>query len=108
MAFMGGMAVAVVDVVDMIAVGDGDMSATFPMIVIVTGMFGVALDAALVEVPVVRGVKVAVVDVVDMVPVGDGDMSATVTMRVGVVGVLDVGGGHDCSSCECRMASLTM
>ena len=108
MAFMGGVAVPVVDVVDVIVVGDGDMSATFPMSVIVSGMLGVALGAALIEVPVVRGVKVAVVDVVDMVPVGDGDMSATVTMRVGVAGVLDVGGGHGCSSCECRMASLTM
>ena len=106
--FMGGMAVPVVDVVDVIVVRDGDMSAGFAVGVIVSGVLGVALGAALIEVPVVRGVKVAVVDEVDMVPVGDGDVSATVTMHVGVVGVLDVGGGHGCSSCECRMASLTM
>jgi hypothetical protein len=102
------MAVPVVDIVDMVIVGDGDMSAAFPVGVIVSGVLGVALGGALVEVPVVGGVKVPVVDVVDMVAVGDGDMSAAVTVLVGVVSMLDVGGGHGFSSCECRIASLTM
>lgn len=106
--FVGGMSVPVVEVVDMIVVGDGHMSAAFPVGVIVSWVLGVALSGALVEVSVVGGVKVPIVDVVDMVAVGDGDMPAAVTMNVGVVGVLEVRGGHGCSSCECRMASLTM
>jgi hypothetical protein len=107
-AFVGGMAVSIVEVVDMIVVGDGDMSAAFPVGVIVPGVLVVALVGALVEVPVVGGVKVPVVDVVDVVAVGNGDMSATVPVDMGVVGVLGVIGGHGCSSWECRMASLTM
>ena len=67
----------------MIVVGDGDMSAAFPVGVIVSRMLGVALGGALVEVPVVGGVEMPVVDVVDMVAVGDGDMSAAVTVDVG-------------------------
>ena len=107
-AFVGGMAVSVVEVVDVIVVGDGDMSAAFPVGVIVSWVLGVALSGALVEVPVVGSMEMPVVDVVDMVAVGDGDMPATVTMNMGVVGVLEVRSGHGCSSWECRMASLTM
>ncbi len=107
-AFVGGVAVPVVDVVDVVAVGDGDMSAAFAVGVVVSRVLGVALGGALVEVPVVGGVQVPVVDVVDVVAVGNGDMPAALTVDVGVVGVLDVCGGHWCSSCECRMASLTM
>jgi len=107
-AFVGGMAVPVMDVVDVVAVRDGDMSAAFAVGVVVSGVLGVVHGAALVEVPVVGGVQVPIVDVVDMIAVGDGDMSTSLTMHVSVVGVLDVGGAHWCSSCECRMASLTM
>jgi hypothetical protein len=92
--FVGGMAVPVVEVVDVIVVGDGDMSAAFPVGVIVSGVLGVALCGALVEVPVVGGMKVPVVDVVDMVAMGDGYMSAGFTVNMGVSGVLAVGGGH--------------
>jgi hypothetical protein len=106
--FVRGMAVPVVDVVDVVAVGDGDMSAAFPVGVIVSRVLGVALDGALIEVPVVGGVKMPVVDVVDVVAVGDGDMSAAFPVDMGVVGVLEVSSGHGCSSWECRMASLTM
>jgi hypothetical protein len=107
-AFVGGMAVPVVDVVDVIVVGDGDMPAALPVGVIVSGVLAVAVGGAFVEVSVVGGVKVPVVDVVDMVAVGDGDMPAALTVHVGVVGVLLMGGGHGCSSWECRMASLTI
>jgi hypothetical protein len=102
------MAVSVVEVVDVIVVGDGDMSAAFPVGVIVSWVLGVGLIVAFVEVPVVGCMKMPVVDVVDMVAVGDGDMTAAVTMNMGVVGVLGVSRGHGCSSWECRMASLTM
>ena len=93
-AFVGGVSVSFVDVVDVVVVGDGDMSAAFPVGVIVCLMLGVVLGGALVEVPVVGDVKVPFVDVVDVVVVGDGDMSAAFTVDVTVVGVLDVGGGH--------------
>ena len=56
----------------------------------------------------VSGVAVPVVDVVDMVAVGDGNMPAALSVNMGVVGMLFMGGGHGCSSWECRMASLTM
>jgi hypothetical protein len=107
-AFVEGMAVPVVDVVDVVAVGDGDVSTAFPVNVIVSRVLGVALGTALVEVSVVGGVKVPVVDVVDVVAVGDGHVAATISVNVHVVGVLGVDGGHRCSSWACRMASLTM
>jgi len=93
-AFVGGMAMPVMDVVDVVVVWDGDMPAAFPVGVIVSRVFGVAVSGALVEVPVVGGVKMSVVDVVDVVAVGDGDVSAAVTVDVGVSGVLEVSGGH--------------
>jgi hypothetical protein len=102
------MTVAVVEVVNVVVMGDGDMSTAVPVGVLVLGVLGVGLRGALVEVPVVGGVQVSIVDVVDMVAVGDGDMSASDTVDMGVAGVLEVRGGHGCSSCECRMASLTM
>jgi hypothetical protein len=40
-SFVGGMAVSVVDVVDMVAVGDGDMPATVTMNMGVVGVLGV-------------------------------------------------------------------
>ena len=107
-AFVGGVAVPVVDVVDVVAVGDGDMSTAFPVGVIVSRVLGVTLGGALVEMPLMGSVKVPVVDVVDMVAVGDGDMPAAVTVDMGVVGVLEVSSAHGCSSWECLMASLTM
>ena len=55
---------SVVEVVDVVVVGDGDMSAALPVGVIVSQMLGVALAGALVGVPVVGGVQMAVVDVV--------------------------------------------
>jgi hypothetical protein len=107
-AFVGGMAVPVVQVVDVIVVGDGHMSTAFSVGVIVSGVLGVALDGAFVEMPVVGSVKVPVVDVVDMIAVGDGYVPAAFTVNMGMVGVLDVSSAHGCSSWECRMASLTM
>jgi hypothetical protein len=68
--------------------------------VIVSGVLGVALGGALGDVSVVSGVEVPVVEVVDMVPMGDGYVSAAVTVDMCVVGVLEVGGGHGCSSWE--------
>jgi hypothetical protein len=102
------MSMPVVDEVDVIIVGDGDVPAAFSVHMVVSGMLGMPLGGALVEVPVVGGVQVPVVGVVDMVAVGDGDVPAAFSVHMGVARVLDVGGGHGCSSWECRMASLTM
>src|SRR5580692_7961453 len=102
------MAVPFVEVVDVIVVRDGDVSAAIPVGVIVSRVLGVVLDGALVEVPVVCRMKVPVMDIVDVVAVRDRDMPAAIAVHVGVAGMLDVWGGHDCSSWECRMASLTM
>jgi hypothetical protein len=107
-AFVGGMAMPIMDVVDVVAMRNGDMSAAFPVGVIVSGVLGVVLGGALVEVSVVGGVQVPVVDVVDVVAVRNRDMSAALTVHMGVVRVLGVSGGHWCSSCACRMASTTM
>jgi hypothetical protein len=73
-------------------VGDGYMSAPVTVNMGVTGVLGVALGGAFVEVPVVGDVNVPVMEVVDVVAVGDGDMSAAVTVNMGVAGVLEVGG----------------
>jgi hypothetical protein len=107
-AFVRGMAVPVMEIVDVIVVGNADMSAAFAVSVVMAGVLRVALSGALVEMSLVSGVKMPVVDVVDMVVVGYGHMSTALTVNVGVVGVLEVGGGHECSSWECRMASLTI
>ncbi len=107
-AFVKGVAVPVVYVVDVVVMRDTDVSAPLAVVVVVAGMFGVGVSGALVEVPVVGGVEVPVMGIVDMVAVGDGDVAAAVAVYVGVVGVLLVGGSHGCSSWECRMASLTM
>jgi len=107
-AFVKGVPVTVVDVVDVIVVGDGDVAAAFAVGVVVARMFGVAVGGALVEMVTVSGMQVPVVDVVDVVAVRDGDVAATLAMHMGVASVFDMGGGHGWSSWECRMASLTM
>jgi hypothetical protein len=108
MAIVGRMAVPVVEVVDMVAVRNGDVPAAFPMGVIVIGVLDVVLGGALVEVPLMGGVKVAVVEVIDVVAVRDGYVPAAFTVDMTVVWVLNVGGAHGCPSWECRIASLTM
>jgi hypothetical protein len=104
-ALVGGVTVPVVEVVDVVVVGDSDMPAALPVSVIVARVLLVDLGGALVDMPIVSSVEVPVVDVVDVVAVRNGDMTAAVTVNVRVVGVHDVGGGHGCSSWECLMAS---
>ena len=55
-AFVSGMAVPVVDIVDMVVVRDGHMSAALTMGVVVSLMLDVVFGSAFVEVPVVSGV----------------------------------------------------
>jgi hypothetical protein len=93
-AVVRGMAVSVVQVVDVIVVGDGDVPATLPVSVIVTGVLHVDVGDALVDMPIMSSVEVPVVDVIDVVAMRNGDMPAAFTVNVRVVGVHDVGGGH--------------
>lgn len=93
MAVVRGVAVAVVDVVDVVTVRDSDMTAALTVLVVVDD-FGVAGVLAFVEVAVVGAVQVAVVHVVDVVAVRDGDMAAALTVGVRVAGVLGVCCSH--------------
>jgi hypothetical protein len=87
--------VAVVHVVDVVAVRHRDMPAALGVSVLVTAVFRVAGLFALVEVALVRPVQVAVVGIVHVVGVRDGDMAAALAMDVVVTGVLNVSRRHD-------------
>lgn len=90
------MTVAVVDVVDMVAVRYGYVSAPHIVAVTVVLVHGVRGRLALVGVAVVVAMEVAVVHVVDMVGMGHGHMAAAGAVLMGVLGVLGVGGSrHD-------------
>ncbi len=84
---------AVVDVVDVVTVRDGDVAAAFTVYVVVDD-FGVTGGLAFVEVAVVGAVQVAVVDIVDVVTVRNGDMAAALAVDVRVAGVLGVCCSH--------------
>ena len=90
-----GMPAPVVDVVDMVPVWHGDMTAALTVDVVVILMHGVARRFAFVVVTVVLSVKVTVVHVVNMVAVRDRDVAASFTMDVVVINVFAVScGGH--------------
>ncbi|MGH3659527.1 MAG: hypothetical protein ACRDUA_23005 [Micromonosporaceae bacterium] len=82
---MGGVAVAVVDIVDVVAMGHGNMSATLAVGVVVAIVGRVLSRLTLIEMPVVGAVQVAVVDVVDVVAMGHGNVAATLAVGVVVV-----------------------
>lgn len=69
--------VAVMDVVDVIAVRHRDMPAIRAMLMVVAVMGDVPRGLALVEMAVVLAMHMAVVHIVDMVAVRNGYMSAT-------------------------------
>lgn len=91
---VGGVAVAVVDVVDVVAVGDGDVPAAGAVFVGVGGVLDVCCGLALVEVTVVFAVQVTVVDVIDVILVRDGDVAAGGPVNVGVLRMFGVRRGH--------------
>jgi hypothetical protein len=90
---VGGVAVPVVDVVGVVPVRDGHMTAVSAVHVVVPVVHGVLAGRALVEVVVVLTVQVPVVAVVDMVPVRYRHVPAAVPVRMGVTGVRTVLGG---------------
>lgn len=85
MAVVGRMAVAVVDVVDVVSVGDGDVTAARTVLVLVVLVDDVTLGLALVPVTVVLAVQVTVMDVVDVVSVGNSDVATVGAVLVLVV-----------------------
>ncbi len=103
-AVVGRVAVAVVRVVDVIAVGDRHVAAAVGVLVRMLPMGLVILGFALVHMVVVKRVKVAVVRVVDVIAVGNGNVAAAGTMGMGMVCV----DCHRGPSWECVMASFTM
>ncbi|STC77683.1 Uncharacterised protein [Corynebacterium minutissimum] len=92
---VSGVAVAIVQVVDVIAVRNGDVAATFAVLVIVVLVNVVLGRLALVPVALVLAVDVAIVNVVGVISVLESDVAAAFTV---VVGVLFMDGvGHDFS-----------
>jgi len=103
-----GVAVAVVQVVDVVTVPDRLVAAAWPVLVIgVVGVLGVGAFT-LVPVTVVVVVHVSVVEVVDVVAVDDRRVAAAGRMLVLMILVDRVGGAHVCASSACRIASRTM
>lgn len=94
---VGGVPVPFVHVVDMVAVGHGDMAAAASVLVLVALVRRVTGGRALVDVPGVRAVDVSVVHVVDVVAVRDGDVPAAlpVPVVVALVGAMLGDGRHD-------------
>lgn len=97
-AVVGGVAMAVVKVVDVIAMLDGFVAAPRTVGVVVADMFGVAGGFAFVPVPVVFAVQVAIVGVVGVVAVRDFGVAAAGAVGVLVFGVLVMRCGHRTSS----------
>ncbi|EPQ45555.1 hypothetical protein MMSP_1316 [Mycobacterium sp. 012931] len=79
------------DVVDVIAVGNGDVAAAIAVSVIVPVMHAVAVAGfTFVKVIAVAPVQMTVVQIVDVITMRNRDMSATVAMRMVVPRVLPV------------------
>lgn len=89
--FVGGVAVAIVQVVNMIAVRDGNVAAALAMLVIVASVLVVLGVLALVPVTLVLTVDVAIVEVVGVILVGESYVAAACAVDVGVLFVDGVG-----------------
>lgn len=81
---VGGMEMAVVQVIDVIAVGDSDMAAIRTVHVFVECVDDAGIHGAFVPVITVLVMQVTVVDVVHVIVVGDGSMAAIRAMHMGV------------------------
>ena len=93
---VSGVAVAVVHVVDVIAVGDGNVAAALPVgVVAMRFSLYVIVGLALVPVAFVLAVDVAIVYEVDVIAVRESDMSAAFAVGVLVVGVGSVSHNHE-------------
>ena len=90
-ALVGGVAVTVVKVVHVIAVGDGNVAATLAVLVSVIFMDVVLSSLALVPVALVLAVDVTVVSEVGVIVVWEGDVAAALAVGVGVLVMNGVG-----------------
>ena len=93
-----GVAMSVVDVIDVITVRHRDMPAALAVHVVVGRVFGMTRRLALVEMSVVGAVQMSVVNVVDVVTVRYRDVPAVGPVDVRVFGVLDMCCGHQNAS----------
>jgi hypothetical protein len=93
-ALMGGVTTTVVDVVHMVTMRDGNMTAPLAVHVVMPVMNAVLVSLALVVVAVMGPVQVSIVDIVDMFAVRHGDVSTPLTMGVLVSNMLVVRSGH--------------
>ena len=93
-ALVSGVAMPVVEVVDVVVVREGDVPATWTVGVIMMLVARVTLGLALVVVPVMLSVQMSVVDIVDVIAMGDGDMAAALAVDVRMVSVFAVRGCH--------------
>ena len=94
MAVVKCVAVAVVDVVDMVAVGNGLVTTARTVLVFVVLMGDVLFRYTFIPMAVVLAVGVTVVDVVDVVAVWHGFVATVWPMGVGVVVVFSAGEAH--------------
>jgi hypothetical protein len=94
-AVVWGVAVSVMDVVDMVAVGDGDVAASFTVDVSVCAVWHVPVGFAVQPSSwaAAGSMQAAVVQIVDVVLMGDGDVPAVRAVLVRLVGVGGVVGG---------------
>ncbi len=92
---VSGVAVALMHVVDVIVVRDGDMTTTLTVGMLVGTVSGVRGCLALVEVAVMVFVQVALMHVVNVVKMRDGDVTTSFAMDVCVAGVFDVARRHE-------------
>lgn len=76
-AVVCGVAMAVVHVIDVVAVRNGDMSTALPVDMVMAFVGEVCRGFAFVVVVTMGAMHMAVVYIVDMIAVGDGNMAAT-------------------------------
>lgn len=102
-SFVRGVQMPVVQIVDVVAVGDGSVAATRTVLMGMLGVFHAVLGDAFVPVVTMFVVAMAVVHVIDMVTVSNGHVTAVgpvhvrviVLGRVILVGMpMRVGNGH--------------
>ncbi len=91
---VSGVAVALMHVVNMIAVRNSDVTATLAVDMLVSAVSGVSGWLTLVIVTIVSFVQVTLMHVVNVVTMRDRDMTAALTVSMAVAGVFDVGRRH--------------
>ena len=96
-----GMAVAIVQVVNVIAVWNGNVAAALAVLVVMILVDVVLGGFALVPVAFVLAVDVAIVGVVGVVAVLEGNVAATFAVGVGMLVMNGVAHGFSLGSMEC-------